>query len=346
MSQKNTIEFSKILLIKENKNHEKEISKNNNFEIEFNKSKTILNNYKSSSLDIIDKKIFNFKDFLINNLNIQIQSNIEDKIYIKNNKENKINTNEKIFSNNIRFKLFQDFHSGSPIVIDDDIQKSNSNEKNSISINNNIDNKEKESFSNMMPFNINNNIFFEENMNNTNTNNNGNSSTINNNDKSYSSNNNNLFIVKTPKKSKIGKNTKISQNSENFLKNKRNSNKSNNTNSDKKEKIKKVKIKKEDLFNQIMSLYNQLKNNSNNNIKNINQLIIIQNKIKNVDKYTIIVDNKNLCDIFLLNGKIKKIFSYTNNSLYNKEKDINPQLTIIKDIFNKNIINLGISITD
>ena len=95
-----------------------------------------------------------------------------------------------------------------------------------------------------------------------------------------------------------------------------------------------------------MSLFNQMKNNNNNNIKNINQLIILQNKIKNVDKYTIIVDNKCICDIFLLNGKIKKFFSYTNNSLYNKEKDINPQLTIIKDIFSKNIINLGISITD
>ena len=239
MSEKNKIEFSKILLIKENKNEEKEITKNNNFEIEFNKLKTILDNYKSSSLDIIDKKIFNFRDFLIKNLHIQIQSNTEDKNYLNNYKENKSNTNEIKFNDNNRFRLFQDFQSGSPILIDDDIQKSNSNEKNSISINNNIDNKDKKCFSNMMLFNINNSIVFEENMNNTNTINNCNSSTINNNDKSFSSNNNNLFVVKTPKKSKIEKNSKISGKPEKFLKNKRNFNKSNTTNNGKKEKNKK-----------------------------------------------------------------------------------------------------------
>ena len=133
-----------------------------------------------------------------------------------------------------------------------------------------------------------------------------------NNNKSFSSNNNNLFVVQT-------ENNKKSKN-RNLLGNKRNK-KDNHTSN---------KNKKEELFEKILSSYNKI----NKDMHNVQMEVI---KEKTYEIKSIIVDNDKLDNVYISNGKIKKIFSHKNNSFYTKEKDIVGELKIISDIFDKKL---------
>ena len=95
MSENNNIEFSNILLLKENINEEGNKKKSNNelFKMELNKLKTNFN--KLSINEIINKKEFNFKDLLMSKLNIQFPNLVLD---LKDaEKKNNTDENDKIF---------------------------------------------------------------------------------------------------------------------------------------------------------------------------------------------------------------------------------------------------------
>jgi len=309
----NLIDFNNIFLISENKKDEKENNKNN-FKAELCRLKNSFKKLQLSVVDIIENQSFNFKDFLINNLNIQIPNTNKKDIHINGHHHHQ---QDVTIENNIQKEMM-----AIPISYmsekNDDIFKNdlvNINDLNNLiltnkenDINNNI---MIEKNSNSLISSLNNNNNFLQNIENTNSINNDNNSTNNINNKSNSSNNN-LFVVKTPKNEK-----KIKK----LLNNKRN---------DKKEKHK--TNKKEDIFDQILSLY-QINNN------NLNNFIIINNKMKNLDRHTISVDGQKILDVFISNGKIKKIFSYNNNKIYNKEKDITLQLNSIKDFISSKFKN-------
>lgn len=306
------IEFDNILLISENKKDEKE-KNNNNFKAELFRLKNSFKKLQLSVVDIIENQSFNFKEFLINNLNIQIPNTNND-LHINDHHNHR---QDVTTDNNIQ-KEMMNLHLPYMSEKNDDIFKNdlvNITDLNNLTltnkendINNNI---MIEKNMNSLISSLNNNNNFIQNFENTNSINNDNNSSNNINNRSNSSNNN-LFVVKTPKNEK-----KLKK----LLNNKRN---------DKKEKNK--TNKKEDIFNQILSLYHSNSNNTNN-------FIIIENKTKNLDKHTIYVDGQKILDVFISNGKIKKVFSYNNNIIYNKEKDITLQLNSIKDFISNKFKN-------
>ena len=98
MSENNNIEFSNILLLKENINEEGNKKKSNNelFKMELSRLKTNFN--KLSINEIINKKEFNFKDLLMSKLNIQFPNLVLD---IKDpEKKNNNDENDKICLSN------------------------------------------------------------------------------------------------------------------------------------------------------------------------------------------------------------------------------------------------------
>lgn len=126
--------------------------------------------------------------------------------------------------------------------------------------------------------------------------------------------NNKLFIVKT---------SKNSENSKKLLGNKTN----------KAER----KNKKEELINQIVATYNNIKiiiEQNGNNFK-------IRDKSKDIK--TIIIDEELFLDIYLNKGDIKKIYSYQNNNYYKKKKDIIEQLKNIHNHLENKLICLGLT---
>ncbi len=134
----------------------------------------------------------------------------------------------------------------------------------------------------------------------------------NNNNKSFPSYNN-LFVVKTSESNKT---------KSNLLGNKTN----------KKER----KNKKENLINEIIIEYNNLKNIVDN-YRNYFKIID-----KNKDIKTIVMDDKNIFDIYLNKGVIKKVYSYQNNIFSKKPKDIIEQLKNIHNTFETKLISLGL----
>ena len=337
MSDNNNIEFSNILLLKENINEEANKKKSNNelFKMELNRLKTNFN--KLSINEIINKKEFNFKDLLMSKLNIQFPNLILD---VKDaEKKNNNDENDKIFllnsplsnSNNLKCKSnysFNNKNSNSNTNTDflkeqNDVNATNQNnledDKDEIINDNNynviITNKEKDFNSDI---NSEKDSFLMSSLHkdtkteNFYSYNNENDLLLNNNNKSFSSNNNNLFVVQT-------ENNKKSKN-RNLLGNKRN----------KKENHTSNKNKKEELFEKILSFYNKIN-------KDIHNVQIVVSKEKTYEIKSIIVDNNNLDKIYISNGNIKKIFSHKNNIYYTKEKDIIGELKIINEIFEKKL---------
>ena len=337
MSENNNIEFSNILLLKENINEEGNKKKSNNelFKMELNRLKTNFN--KLSINEIINKKEFNLKDLLMSKLNIQFPNLVLD---LKDaEKKNNIEENDKIFlsnsplsnSNNLKCKSNNSFNN----------KNSNSNtntdflkEQNDVNVSNqnNIDD-DKDEIINETNYNViitNKEKDFNSDINsekdsflmsslhkdtkteNIYSYNNDNDLLLNNNNKSFSSNNNNLFVVQT-------ENNKKSKN-RNLLGNKR-IKKNNHTSN---------KNKKEELFEKILSSYNKIN-------KDIHSVQVVVSKEKTYEIKSIIVDNDKLDNVYISNGKIKKIFSHKNNSFYTKEKDIVGELKKINDIFEKKL---------
>ena len=336
MSENNNIEFSNILLLKENINEEGNKKKSNNelFKMELNKLKTNFN--KLSINEIINKKEFNFKDLLMSKLNIQFPNLVLD---LKDaEKKNNIDENDKIFllnsplsNSNIKSKSnysFNNKNSNSNTNTDflkeqNDANISNQNniddDKDEIINDNNynviITNKEKDFNSDINSDKdsfLMSSLHKETKTENIYSYNNDNDLLLNNNNKSFSSNNNNLFVVQT-------ENNKKSKN-RNLLGNKRN----------KKDNHTSKKNKKEELFEKIVSSYNKIN-------KEMHNVQIVVSKEKTYEIKSIIVDNDKLDNIYVLNGKIKKIFSHKNNSFFTKEKDIVGELKIINDIFEKKL---------
>ena len=336
MSENNNIEFSNILLLKENINEEGNKKKSNNelFKMELNKLKTNFN--KLSINEIINKKEFNFKDLLMSKLNIQFPNLVLD---LKDaEKKNNTDENDKIFllnsplsNSNIKSKSnysFNNKNSNSNTNTDFLKEQNDAN----ISNQNNIDD-DKDEIINETNYNViitNKEKDFNSDINsdkdsflmsslhketkteNIYSYNNDNDLLLNNNNKSFSSNNNNLFVVQT-------ENNKKSKN-RNLLGNKRN----------KKDNHTSKKNKKEELFEKIVSSYNKIN-------KEMHNVQIVVSKEKTYEIKSIIVDNDKLDNIYVLNGKIKKIFSHKNNSFFTKEKDIVGELKIINDIFEKKL---------
>ena len=330
MSENNNIEFSNILLLKENINEEGNKKKSNNelFKMELNRLKTNFN--KLSINEIINKKEFNFKDLLMSKLNIQFPNLVLD---LKDaEKKNNTDENDKIFllnsplsNSNLKSKSnysFNNKNSNSNTNTDflkeqNDANISNQNniddDKDEIINDNNynviITNKEKDFNSDINSDKdsfLMSSLHKETKTENIYSYNNDNDLLLNNNNKSFSSNNNNLFVVQT-------ENNKKSKN-RNLLGNKRN----------KKDNHTSKKNKKEELFEKIVSSYNKIN-------KEMHNVQIVVSKEKTYEIKSIIVDNDKLDNIYVLNGKIKKIFSHKNNSFFTKEKDIVGELKIINE---------------
>lgn len=338
MSENNNIEFSNILLLKENINEEVNKKKSNNelFKMELSRLKSNFN--KLSINEIINKKEFDFKDLLMNKLNIQFPNLVLD---LKGaEKKNNTDENDKIClsnsplsnSNNLKCKSnysFNNKNSNSNTNTDflkeqNDLNGTNHNniddDKDEIINDSNynviITNKEKEF--NSEDINSDKNSYLLSSLHkdtkteNIYSYNNDNDLLLNNNNKSFSSNNNNLFVVQT-------ENNKKSKN-RNLLGNKRS----------KKEHHASKKNKKEELFEKILSTYDKIN-------KDTHKVQIVISKEKNFEIKSIIIDNNKLDNIYISNGKIKKIFSHKINSFFTKEKDIIEELKTINDIFEKKL---------
>lgn len=126
--------------------------------------------------------------------------------------------------------------------------------------------------------------------------------------------NNKLFIVKTSKNSK---------NNKKLLGNKTNKTERKN--------------KKEELINQIIATYNNIKSIIEQNGNNFK----IRDKSKDIK--TIIIDEELFLDIYLNKGDIKKIYSYQNNNYYKKQKDIIEQLKNIHNQLENKLVCLGLN---
>ena len=336
MSENNNIEFSNILLLKENINEEGNKKKSNNelFKMELSRLKTNFN--KLSINEIINKKEFNFKDLLMSKLNIQFPNLVLD---IKDpEKKNNNDENDKICLSNSPLSNSNNLKCKSNYSFNNKNSNSNTNtdflkEQNDINVSNqnNLED-DKDEIVNVSNYNViitNKEKDFNSDINSdkdsflisslhkdTKTENiysyNNDNDLLLNNNKSFSSNNNNLFVVQT-------ENNKKSKN-RNLLGNKRNK-KDNHTSN---------KNKKEELFEKILSSYNKI----NKDMHNVQMEVI---KEKTYEIKSIIVDNDKLDNVYISNGKIKKIFSHKNNSFYTKEKDIVGELKIISDIFDKKL---------
>ena len=321
------LEFSNINLLTENNLDfpQNEILINNNilFQAQLNILKSKFNKLQDSILDIIDKKSFNFKNFLSNKMNIKM---LQSPNNIQNNpKENNIINYNSNFNQNLSY---------SPIKRDkddlDDIEILNETETNNVI----IENSEKD-FSNLINSdeNINNYIIPPFHPVSTNediksfSRENESSMSCNNNSKSFSSINN-LFVVKTEKNN---------INTKKIIGKKR----SNNVTKSKSQNKNKNLAKKEELYKNILDLYSQKVNNMD---KCGNIIKIIENDKKDVQ--TIIVEDKKIWDIWISRGKIKQIYSYENNIFYTKNKDIIEQLNIIQKYFEDKCINLGLNINN
>jgi len=335
MSENNNIEFSNILLLKENINEEGNKKKSNNelFKMELNRLKTNFN--KLSINEIINKKEFNFKDLLMSKLNIQFPNLVLD---IKDpEKKNNNDENDKICLSNSPLSNSNNLKCKSNYSFNNKNSNSNTNtdflkEQNDVNVSNqnNLED-DKDEIINVSNYNViitNKEKDFNSDINSdkdsflmsplhkdTKTENiysyNNDNDLLLNNNKSFSSNNN-LFVVQT-------ENNKKSKN-RNLLGNKRNK-KDNHTSN---------KNKKEELFEKILSSYNKI----NKDMHNVQMEV---SKEKTYEIKSIIVDNDKLDNVYISNGKIKKIFSHKNNSFYTKEKDIVGELKIISDIFDKKL---------
>jgi hypothetical protein len=273
----NTIEFSKIYLIKDNNENDAEKALNNKdqFHTELNKLKQKFNKLQLSVKNIINQKKFHFSDLIINNANIQqLKSNSEP-----NNKTTSSNTFNKD-KNNIN----------------------NNSDSNNIILIKNIE-RDMNTYNNI-DYNINNSIssipssFSQKEI-------------IKENNICH---NNKLFIVKTSKNSK---------NNKKLLGNKTNKTERKN--------------KKEELINQIVVTYNNIKSIVEQNGNNF------KIRDKNKDIKTIIIDEELFLDIYINKGDIKKIYSYQNNNYYKKPKDIIEQLKNIHNHLENKLICLGLT---
>ena len=316
---KNFIEFSKITLINDNikKEVDEKFNSKEKFQAELDRLKNRFNKLRLSTEDIIKKKNLNFKEFLKNDLNIQLSnSNTE-----LTNKKNKLINNTKNNENQLLNTSLKRTN------ISEKIETVNGKEKekdNVIVINNEKDNNSYVSLDkniyNLTISSIKDN-YFSSNDNNI-SNNNENNLILNKNNSNISFNTN-LFVVKIKNNKNITKQ---------YLGNKHNGkDKSNNNN--------KPTNKKENLVSQISTLFNKIKNIAD---KYRNYFHIEE---KN-DNRTIFIENKKKFDIYLFKGKINRIYSYENKIYSNKEKDIIKQLNIIQDNFEKKIISLGLNNND
>ena len=309
-----SIEFSKITLISDNAKSEVEENINNKekFQSELEKLKNKFNKLRLSTQDIINKKNFNFKEFLRNDLNIQLSSS----------SKNESKTNKNKLLNNSQNNQKNVFNAIKKINISDQAELAKDRKREKIiainyekddnsciildkNINNNLtissigDNY----FSSNDNYNIENNISLKKN-------------------NSNSSFNNNLFVVKIKSNKNIKK--KLLGNKHNTREKTNNRNKVN---------------KKENLVSQIGILFNKIKNTADK-YKNYFQM-----EEKN-DNRTIFIENKKIFDIYLFKGKINKIYSYEKNIYSNKEKDIIKQLNIIQDNFEKKLISASLNNKD
>ena len=273
----NSIEFSKIYLIKDNNENDIEKTLNNKeqFHIELKKLKQKFNKLQLSVKNIINQKKFHFSDLLINNTNIQLEkSNSEP-----NNKTTSSNTFNKDKNN-----ISNNSISNNIILI--------KNIEGDMNTYNNID------------YNFNNSISSIP----------SSLSQKENTKENNSCHNNKLFIVKTSKNSK---------NNKKLLGNKTNKTERKN--------------KKEELINQIVVTYNNIKSIVEQNGNNF------KIRDKNKDIKTIIIDEELFLDIYLNKGDIKKIYSYQNNNYYKKPKDIIEQLKNIQNHLENKLITLGLT---
>ena len=311
---RDSIEFSHITLINDNIKNEVEENFNNKekFQVELDRFKNKFNKLRSSTEDIIKKKNFNFKDFLRNDLNIQLSYS-----------NNELNTKNNISENNS-----QNNHTNlinpslKKINISNKVEIVNDREKdNIIFINNEKENNSYISFdkyiNNLTISSIQDNSLLS----NDNISNNNEQNLSLNKNNSNSSLNNNLFVVKI-------KNNR--NNKKQLLGNKHN-------NKDKSKN--KIINQKENLVSQIAILFNKIKNTADK-FRNYFQI-----EEKN-DNRTIFIENKKIFDIYLFKGKINRIYSYEKKIYSNKEKDIIEQLNIIQDNFEKKLISLGLNNND
>ena len=211
----NNIEFSNIISINNNDNKIK--TEKNEFKFVFDKLKNNLDKLQLSIKDIIDKKQFNFKNFLISNMNIQLPVPNKE---LNKEKNSKINlSNSSINYEDLKNKSSYNFNNKNSY---NDFFLKEENDFNIISQNNKIfnkneiindndkdniitTNKEKEYYSINSDKNINSYVIssFQEHSNtqsenlNSFSNDNNNDLNLNYNYSSFSPNNNNLFIVKT-----------------------------------------------------------------------------------------------------------------------------------------------------
>ena len=180
----NFIEFSNIHQIKDNNKNEyprqdriNQNINNNYFQAQLNKLKNNFNKLQNSITDIIEKKEFNFKDFLENNLNIQCLN--------QKNKNNTINLSYSSLKNENNFDNDENMNESETnnIIMTNNEKDSNSYFNSDKNINNYIITSLKD-----------NSLSHTDNINSINSDNN---LSINN---KSSSSLNNLFIVKTENK--------------------------------------------------------------------------------------------------------------------------------------------------
>ena len=180
----NFIEFSNIHQIKDNNKNEylrqdriNQNINNNYFQAQLNKLKNNFNKLQNSITDIIEKKEFNFKDFLENNLNIQCLN--------QKNKNNSINLSYSSLKNENNFDNDENMNESETnnIIMTNNEKDSNSYFNSDKNINNYIITSLKD-----------NSLSHTDNINSINSDNN---LSINN---KSSSSLNNLFIVKTENK--------------------------------------------------------------------------------------------------------------------------------------------------
>ena len=320
-----TLDFSNFHLPNENSINflQNEILSNNSllFQVELNILKSKFNKLQNSIIDIINKKSFNFKNFLTNKMNIKLHQNTNN-----NPKENNLikfnhsnNNNENLSYSSLKRNTTEKEDL-------DDIEIINEPDTNNIIIENN----EKE-YSNYINSdkNINNYIIpsFHSISQNENINSicNENELTEGANDNKSFSSTNNIFIVQTE--------NNLTNNRKMIGKKRNNGNKNKNQ--------PKNLGKKEELLKHILDLYNQRVKKTDNFG---NSFKIIQNEKKDVQ--TIIIEDKKIWDISINKNKIKQIYSYQNATFYTKNKDIVEQLNIIQKYFEDKCINFELNINN
>jgi hypothetical protein len=259
----NFIEFSNIHQIKDNNKNEylrqdriNQNINNNYFQAQLNKLKNNFNKLQNSITDIIEKKEFNFKDFLENNLNIQCLN--------QKNKNNTINLSYSSLKNENNFDNDENMNESETnnIIMTNNEKDSNSYFNSDKNINNYIITSLKD-----------NSLSHTDNINSINSDNN---LSINN---KSSSSLNNLFIVKTENK----KNKKLLSHKRSNI----------NKNINKKENLSNQILR---LYNQIIDIVykfvNYFKIVDNKNIrtiiiegKKISDIYLYKDKIKKIYSY-------------------------------------------------------------